>query len=104
MADFSVFFLSCYILSHFENRYETMKGWELNLATTLPHNLQPATASAFYYYYCYYDLGLRPVCGAGRRKLWPIMRMYLLFARVVELKQQVFLTCEKLCTQVEDMQ
>ena len=24
-----------------------------------------------YYYYCYYDLGLRPVCGAGRRKLRP---------------------------------
>ena len=50
-----------------------------------PHDLQPATAwdlllhllwfiitfVMIYYYICYYDLGLMPVCGAGCRKLQP---------------------------------
>ena len=40
------------------------KGWELDSAATLAS--QPAAG-----HYCNYDLGLRPVCGAGRRKLRP---------------------------------
>ena len=42
-----------------------------------PHNLRPTTKNCcqpqrkLYHYYCYYDLGMKPVCGAGCRKLGP---------------------------------
>ena len=59
-----------YDLSSIYTVYKS-KGRELNSAPTLAS--QPATGHnlKLYYYYCYYDLGLRPVCGAGHRKLRP---------------------------------
>ena len=49
---------------------EMSTGWELNSASTFGLTTCSRPQLKLYYYYCYYGLGLKPVCGAGRRKLW----------------------------------